>query len=56
MGLKPSPYMAVGFYYLDEEFVRGLHDKCDLLSWDRVVLNLPGNPAYDPTLPRVMKW
>jgi hypothetical protein len=23
MGLKPSPYMAVRFYYLAEEFARG---------------------------------
>ena len=24
--------------------------------WDSVKLNLPGSPAYDPTLPRVYKW
>jgi hypothetical protein len=26
------------------------------LQWDKVTLNLPGNQAYDPTLPSVMKW
>ena len=57
MGLKPSPYMAIRFYYLAEEFVRGArHQRDNPLWWDRVRLNLPGDPAYDPTLPRVMKW
>jgi hypothetical protein len=57
MGLKPSPYMAVRFYYLAEEFAKGnRRDKDNPLRWDRVELNLPGDPAYDPTLPRVMKW
>jgi hypothetical protein len=26
------------------------------LRWDEVRLNLPGNKAFDPTLPQVMKW
>jgi hypothetical protein len=26
------------------------------LRWEFVKLNLLGNPAYDPALPRVMKW
>jgi hypothetical protein len=26
------------------------------LRWEKVRLNLPGNPTYDPTLPRLMKW
>jgi hypothetical protein len=57
MGLKPSPYMAVRFYYLAEEFVRGNRlDKDNPMRWDYVKLNLPRDPAYDPPNPRVMKW
>jgi hypothetical protein len=56
MGLKPSPFMAVRFYYLAAEFGRGnRQEKKNPLRWDFIRLNLPGNPAYDPALPRVMK-
>ena len=24
--------------------------------WDHVIMNLPGNPNYDPGMPRVYKW
>jgi hypothetical protein len=57
MGLKPSPFMAVRFYYWAEEFAKGnRREKGNHLRWDHVKLNLPGDPAYDPTKPRVMKW
>jgi hypothetical protein len=57
MGLKPSPYMAVHFYSWAEDFRRGNHhDLINPLQWDFVKLNLLGDPTYDPTLPRVMKW
>jgi hypothetical protein len=57
MGLQPSPFMAVQFYYLAEEFAQGNPlDKKNPMGWDLVRLNLPGDPKYDPTLPRVMKW
>jgi hypothetical protein len=57
MGLKPSPFMAIRFYYLAEEFARGnRRHKRNALRWDVVRMNLPGDPAYDPTQPRVMKW
>jgi hypothetical protein len=57
MGLKPSPYMAVHFYYFAEEFARGdRRSKTNPLRWDQVKLNLPGDPQYNPSLPRVMKW
>jgi hypothetical protein len=26
------------------------------LRWDRIILNLPGDSIYDPSLPTVMKW
>jgi hypothetical protein len=57
MGCKPSPFFTVHFYYWTDEFVRG--HSCNprnALRWDSIKLNLPGNPAYNPTKPRVMKW
>jgi hypothetical protein len=57
MGLKPSLYMVVRFYYLAEEFTRGhRRERTNPLRWDYIRLNLPGDPTYDPTLPQVMKW
>jgi hypothetical protein len=57
MGLKPSPFMAIRFYYLAEEFARGnCRHNCNELRWDVEKMNLPGDPAYDPTQPGVMKW
>jgi hypothetical protein len=57
MGAKPSPYIAVQYYYLAEEFVRGYHlDSNNPFFWDTVILNLPGSADYDPTRPRVIKW
>jgi hypothetical protein len=57
MGSKPSPFYAVSFFYIAEEFVRGNHiDKDNPLRWDDIVLNIPGDPAYTPSKPRVFKW
>jgi hypothetical protein len=57
MGLTSSPYMAVRFYYLAEEFARGDRQcKKNPLHWDSVRLNLPEDSMYDPSQPRVMKW
>ena len=57
MEFRPSFYYAVRFYYWVEEFARGNPKQIsNPLRWNKVILNLPGNPAYDPTLPRVMKW
>ena len=57
MGLTSSPYMAVRYYYFAEEFARGdRRATTNPLRWDSVRLNLPGDPLYDPSLPRVMKW
>jgi hypothetical protein len=57
MGCKPSPYMAVRFLYLSDEFCKGdrLSPK-NPMRWDCVRLNLPGSSKFDPRLPRVMKW
>jgi hypothetical protein len=50
--------MAVRFYYLAKEFARGnQREKDNHLRWDYVILNLPGDPADDPTQePWVVKW
>jgi hypothetical protein len=57
MGLRPSPYYAVRYYYWAEELVRG-NRRCpnNPLRWDEIRINCPGNATHDPTLPRVMKW
>jgi hypothetical protein len=57
MGARPSPYNAVLYYYLAEEFVRGNHtDKLNPFYWDKLILNLPGSASFDPTRPKTMKW
>jgi hypothetical protein len=57
MGCKPSPYIAVRYLYLSDEFCRG--DRLAVnnpMRWDTVRLNLPCSAGFDPRLPRVMKW
>ena len=57
MGLRPSPYWCVRFYYMAEEFAKGYHkDPSNSLKWDRIILNLPGSRGFNPTMPWVMKW
>ena len=57
MGMKPSPYLAVRYYYWAEELARGNPSTpTNPMHYSRVILNLPGMPSYDPTLPHVMKW
>ena len=57
MGMKPSPYNAVRFYYWAEEFARGnLRDPSNPFGFDKVVLNLPGMESYDSTKPKLSKW
>ena len=57
MGMKPSPYNAVRFYYWAEDFIRG-DRRCPTnpMQWDFIRLNLPGSADYDSSLPWVMKW
>ncbi len=57
MGLKPSPFNSVRYFYWAEEFVRGdpMSDH-NPMQWDEVHLNLPGSLSYLSTLPYVMKW
>ena len=57
MGMRPSPYLAIRQYYWGEEFARGNPERAENpMGYDRVRLNLPGMEAYDPKLPKVMKW
>ena len=57
MGMKPSPYNAVRFYYWGEEFSMGnFKNLSNPFGFDKVILNLPGMEEYDPTKPKVMKW
>ena len=57
MGFRASPFYAVFFYYMAEEFIRGNHlDQKNALRWDEIVLNLPGERDFNPALPWCMKW
>jgi hypothetical protein len=57
MGMKPSPYNAVRFYFWGEELSRGnLRDLENPFGYDRVMMNLPGMETYDTTKPKVMKF
>ena len=57
MGLRPAPYWSCRYYYLLEEFVVGdITDSTNVFAWDEVILNLPGSPSFNPTLPFVMRW
>jgi hypothetical protein len=56
-GVSPSPYNAVAFYYLADEFIWGnCLDTTNPFYWEKVILNLPGSSEFDPTRPKVMKW
>jgi hypothetical protein len=56
MGMKPSPYNAVRFYYWGEEFGKGnLRNLANPFGYDMVVMNLPGMDTYDTTKPKLMK-
>lgn len=56
MGLKWSPYQAIKSMHFAEELIRGDHtDPNNVFRWDRILVNLPGSPAYDPTYPWLCK-
>ena len=57
MGMKPSPYNAVRYFYWAEELARGNpEDSTNPFHYSEVTLNLPGMESYDPTSPHVFKW
>jgi len=56
MGLRPSPYVSVrGVLWLKEEAQGQASDQDSGFRWERVELNLPGDPAYSPVRPWVSK-
>ena len=56
MGLKSSPYQVCQAILFAEEVIRGdRKDKENPFKWDKVRVNLPGSPRYDPTKPWVSK-
>ena len=56
MGFKPSPYVATQGSTIADEFIRGNSlDPSNLLYWDQVLLNLPGQEGHNPDLDRVRK-
>jgi len=57
MGLKSSPYNCTRAAAWGEDFVRGdRRDPKNPFRWDTVVLNLPGQDDYDPSLPWVFRY
>jgi len=57
MGLKSSPYNCTRAAAWGEDFVCGdLLDPKNPFRWDTVVLNLPGQDDYDPSLPWVFRY
>jgi hypothetical protein len=56
MGLVSSPHGCVRMQMFAKELVRGRPtDRHNPFFYDILRLNLPGDPTYDPTLPRVFK-
>lgn len=50
MGFRFSPYQTVQGMLFAEEVIRGdPADTSNVLAWDIIVLNLPGDPIYDPS-------
>jgi hypothetical protein len=57
MGFTFSPYNAIRGHSVGMEHITGnRNDKANPFYWSSVILNYPGTPSYNPTLPRVYKW
>ena len=57
MGMRPSPYNAVRYYYWGEEFARGDPSLgSNPMGYDSIRMNLPGMDSYDPSFPKIAKW
>lgn len=56
MGMKDSPYRSLQMMIMAKFVAYGdRRDRNNPFQWESVVLNLPGDPDYDPSLPWVMK-
>ena len=57
MGLVPSPFVAVRLFSWAFEIIKGnREDPSNPFHWSKVILNLPGMPSFDESMPRVYKW
>ena len=57
MGLVSSPWVTIRLYAWAHEIIRGdRRDTANPFHWDTVVINCPGDPNYDPSMPRLYKW
>ena len=57
MGFKPSPYITTQTFAWGEEIIQGNRlDPTNPFFWDKLILNLPGTPNYQPDKPWVYKW
>ena len=56
MGMRDYPYRSIQLMIIAKFLAYGDHkDKTNSFHWERIILNLPGSVAYDPTLPWVFK-
>ncbi|KAL7572643.1 hypothetical protein ACA910_010392 [Epithemia clementina (nom. ined.)] len=56
MGLSPSPYQATQSVQRVKRLALGdRHDPTNVFWWNRVLVNLPGNPDYDSDSPWVYR-
>jgi hypothetical protein len=56
MGLKPSPYLSIqAFSWMFEVLFGDRLDENNVFRWKNLVLNLPGDPKYDPSKSWVRK-
>ena len=57
MGFRPSPYVATQTFAWSEEVIIGNYtDQDNPFFWDSVILNQPGSPSYDPSMPWLYRW
>ena len=57
MGFTFSPYIAIRGHSVGMEHIVGnRRDVQNPFYWGSVILNYPGTPSYNPTMPRVYKW
>ena len=57
MGVKSSPHGCTRTFAWSEDIINGnRHDPLNPLRWDKVILNLPGDPSYSPERPWVYRW
>ena len=59
MGLRLSPFICVLMFLLVQESLKKLeqwNSPGNLFRWDQVVMNCPGDPMFDPSMPWLYKW